>query len=368
MTVDQHTINKLEHIVADVLEQLVIKKESPSISLPIRNASSIEVIKKEEDQYDFEEIETTFEASKNLRFTDLRSVKNFSCSMRLIKIMHELLQRNIHATKRDIYYSNVNLFHEQQTVDTLVDDFACKLKINRKDLHVIASSKGVISGNVQFKEDGVEVDCRKFQAVGKPITPFTEKITNIRSSATCMVIVEKDAVFTRLLEDGFCDLNGCIIITGRGYPDVATRSLVIRLLKDLPELRAFILVDNDPHGLDIANVYINGSVALSHYSQELTLPVLERNIRMQWIGLSVEDIKVLDVPDHCLIPLSSADLKKATDLKRNTAKQKNIEWLTSELDHIINSGKKAEIQSLCSLSLDFLSKTYLPHKVSQLLV
>jgi meiotic recombination protein SPO11 len=343
------TIHDLENLALQVISQIV-ENETVSITLPIRNGVKIE-----------DDFETNVSyANKSVKFENFRTVKNFSSAIRLVKLMHELILANKHATKRDIYYSNVPLFESQKTVDDLVDDFACKFQVTRNDLHIVASSKGVITGNVQFVENGIFIDCQRYQAVGKPILPYVEKISNFSSSASFILIVEKDAVFMRLLEDGFCNKYGCVMISGRGYPDVATRSIVIRMMKALPHVKAFVLVDHDPHGLEIANVYINGSARLSHYNNELTLNSQDRN-RMMWIGLSYQDITSLNIPTSCMIELSSADIKKASDLNGNRA---TPAWIKQELDQMTKHGYKAEIQSLSSLSIDFLSNVYLPIKLS----
>lgn len=97
---------------------------------------------------------------------------------------------------------------------------------------------------------------------------------DIVSSAKFVLIVEKDATFQRLLDDGFCSkLSPCIMITvcfpvfassidpkdlpgmlllpvsnqGKGVPDVNSR-LMVRKLWDTLHIPIFALVDADPHG------------------------------------------------------------------------------------------------------------------------
>jgi meiotic recombination protein SPO11 len=61
---------------------------------------------------------------------------------------------------------------------------------------------------------------------GKAIPALVDKITNIRSTAEFVLIVEKDAAFMRLAEDRFYNQYPCIIITGKGQPDLSTRLFV----------------------------------------------------------------------------------------------------------------------------------------------
>lgn len=39
---------------------------------------------------------------------------------------------------RDIYYNNTQLFGSQTTVDSIVDDISCMLKVPRRSLHVVS--------------------------------------------------------------------------------------------------------------------------------------------------------------------------------------------------------------------------------------
>lgn len=54
----------------------------------------------------------------------------------------------------------------------------------------------------------------------------------------------------RLAEDRFYNTYPCVIITGKGQPDVATR-LFLRKVKDTLNIPVFALVDADPYGLKV---------------------------------------------------------------------------------------------------------------------
>lgn len=62
----------------------------------------------------------------------------------------------------------------------------------------------------------------------------------------------------RLAEDRFYNKFPCIIITGKGQPDVATR-MFLRRLKATLKIPVLAFVDADPHGLKILSVYSQGS-------------------------------------------------------------------------------------------------------------
>ena len=61
-----------------------------------------------------------------------------------------------------------------------------------------------------------------------------------------VIVLEKYAIYQRLVEEGFCATRDCLLVTGRGMPDRATRALLARL--DQYGVPCYILVDGDPCG------------------------------------------------------------------------------------------------------------------------
>lgn len=108
-----------------------------------------------------------------------------------------------------------------------------------------------------------------------------DRITDLRSDARCVLVVEKDCTFQKLIDHRIQHFIGpCILITvrisisrsrshlyaffaqqGKGYPDVTTRRFVRKLWDDL-KLPPLALVDADPHGVSIMAVYRFGSQVL----------------------------------------------------------------------------------------------------------
>ena len=76
----------------------------------------------------------------------------------------------------------------------------------------------------------------------------TIRYKRLWTRASFLIIVEKDAVFQRLLEESVfvAGLPPFIMVTGRGVPDLATRQLVYRLTTEF-SLPTFILTDCDLH-------------------------------------------------------------------------------------------------------------------------
>ncbi|XP_068996901.1 meiotic recombination protein SPO11 [Embiotoca jacksoni] len=284
------------------------------------------------------------------------SATKFAQILKILSVIYRLVQSNSYATKRDIYYNNTQLFGSQKTVDGIVDDISCMLKLPRRSLHVLATSKGLISGDLCYlEEDGTRIDCHSSSAAVS-VSSNIAGIRNIVSSARFVLIVEKDATFQRLLDDDFCTkLSPCIIITGKGVPDVNSR-LMVRKLWDMLHVPIFALVDADPHGIEIMCIYKYGSVAMSFEAHSLTVP------SVMWLGLLPSDLQRLRVPEDVLIPLTKRDESKLNSLLQRPYLSSQPDW-QKEMELMQQSKVKAEIQSLAAIAPDFLTSIYLPNKL-----
>ncbi|RKP03971.1 hypothetical protein CXG81DRAFT_23384 [Caulochytrium protostelioides] len=241
----------------------------------------------------------------------------------LRKCLHLVTHRTI-ATKRDLYYRDVGLFRNQATVDNALEDIAASLGVRRGCLHVVAASRGLIAGAVVYVlRSGERVTVSEHDSEQGAMLPPPETIAEILPPPleTFVLIVEKEATFRSLLKLGFHHRFGpCILMTGRGYPDVATRAFVKRLAgvmrrqtiepklgpylaKDgsddsiaalppssapLPNaspasrLPLYVLTDNDPHGIDIFLCYSRGSRSMAFDAASLACP------DVQWLGLRTD--------------------------------------------------------------------------------
>ena len=56
------------------------------------------------------------------------------------------------------------------------------------------------------------------------------------------------AIFQRLVEDGFCNLAPSIIVTAKGMPDLSTRVFLRQLHEAFPQLPVLGLFDWNPSG------------------------------------------------------------------------------------------------------------------------
>jgi hypothetical protein len=125
-----------------------------------------------------------------------------------MQLLHAVLVKKIHITKRDLFYTDAKLFVDQAESDGVLDDVATMIGCTRSNLHVVASDKGLVVGRIQFEEDGDPIDCTRMGVGGKAIPPYIDKIENIKSDAEFVLLVEKEAAYMRMAVSGFRKANG----------------------------------------------------------------------------------------------------------------------------------------------------------------
>ncbi|KAI8112309.1 hypothetical protein M9434_003632 [Picochlorum sp. BPE23] len=291
------------------------------------------------------------------QFANTSTCRKTVITTRILQLVHELCLKRIHVTKRDLFYTDVKLFEDQGNSDAVLDDIACMLTCTRSSLHVVASEKGVVVGKLQFTEDGDDIDCSRMGVGGKAIPPNIDKVTNIQSNAKFILLVEKDAAFMRLAEDRFYQTYPCIIITAKGQPDVATR-LFLRKLRYTLRIPVLALVDSDPYGLKILSVYMKGSMNMSYDSSNLTTPDIK------WLGVRPSDLDRFNIPQQCRLPMTDEDIKTGRKLLEEDFVKSNPLWV-KELEIMVTTKVKAEIQALSSFGFQYLSQHYLPLKFQE---
>ncbi|PWN48698.1 DNA topoisomerase IV, alpha subunit, partial [Violaceomyces palustris] len=128
---------------------------------------------------------------------------------------------------RDMFYADVELFGKQIVVDKIVDQLSHTLSLPRSRLGVTAASKGLVAGNlsIAFRRVAGKKSRPTLTTSGRyeTLVPSVEGIEQVQSLAKWILVVEKEATFKRLLEEGlaeggsFCRLGPGIIITVGNY-------------------------------------------------------------------------------------------------------------------------------------------------------
>lgn len=296
--------------------------------------------------------------SRSLRkFGNRSEVRKVVIMTRIMELVHQLCARDITATKRDLFYSDVKLFRKQDESDHALEDVTCMLGCTRCSLHVVASEKGLVVGRVRYREAGDEIDCTKMGIGGKAIPSNVAKCVGFESDAKFILLVEKDAAFQRLSEDRFYNRFPCIIVTGKGQPDVATRQFLRKMREEL-QIPVLGLVDSDPYGLKILSVYMSGSKNMSFDSSNLTTPDIK------WLGVRPSDLDRFHLPAQCRLEMTEKDIQMGKKLLEEDFIKSNPRWC-EELELMLQTKEKAEIQALSSFGFQYLTEVYLPLKLQE---
>ena len=77
-------------------------------------------------------------------FLNAKESRKAAITTRVLQLLHAVLQKRIHITKRDLFYTDVKLFVDQSDSDGVLDDVATMIGCTRSNLHVVASDKGLV--------------------------------------------------------------------------------------------------------------------------------------------------------------------------------------------------------------------------------
>ncbi|MFX1575552.1 MAG: hypothetical protein ACFFCF_00110 [Promethearchaeota archaeon] len=345
---DAESLHNEIHTLMRALIKEIKKGKPPSLELPLRGSNNI--IWDEENDLLLLGEKTTIRS-----LGSLRTAKDVTRLIRVLEIVHELLEKDIHATKREIFYNDVRLFQEQRQSDNAIDDIGPLLGTNRESTHIVASAKGTVLGRLILQDSGDRIDCTRLGTGGWSITPFLDRVEIVESDAEFLLIVEKDAAMLRLSEVKWWNKHPCILLTAKGSPDIASRIFARRLSKEL-KMPAFTLVDADPFGHYIHSVYLRGSKRLSYESPFLATPDL------RLLGVLGRDLDEYNVPKECRLRMTPQDIKRAKAVMKEPFVAQNRKWM-ADIRLMVKRKEKAEIQALSSHGFEFLAETYLPTKL-----
>ncbi|XP_064955270.1 meiotic recombination protein SPO11-2 isoform X3 [Musa acuminata AAA Group] len=263
------------------------------------------------------------------------------------------------ATQRELFYKLLcdapEYFRSQRQVNRTVQDVVALLRCTRHSLGIMASSRGAVIGRMVLEEPGEQiVDCSMIGHAGYAITGDLCTLSKLvlHSDARYIIIIEKDAIFQRLAEDHFFNQIPCILITSKGYPDIATRFLLHRISQTFPDMTILALMDWNPAGLAILCTYKFGSITTGLESYRYACNV-------KWLGLRADDLQI--IPQQVMMQLKPHEIKTAKSLMSSKLLQERYQ---AELSLMVERGHRAEIEALYCHGFDFLGK-YIAKKIVQ---
>ncbi|KAI5601385.1 hypothetical protein BDE02_01G089100 [Populus trichocarpa] len=287
------------------------------------------------------------------------AAKAFIRVWKVMEMCFKILSQEKRVTQRELFYKllcvSPDCFSSQLQVNRTIQDVVGLLRCSRYSLGIMASSRGIVAGRLLLQEPDKEVvDCSECGSSGYAISGDLDLLDRLvmKTDARYIIIVEKHAIFQRLAEDRLFNHIPSILITAKGYPDIATRFLLHRMSRTFPELPIMALVDWNPAGLAILCTFKFGSIGMG-------LEAYRYACNVKWLGLRGDDLQL--IPEESLVSLKPRDLQIAKSLMSSeTLQEKHRE----ELALMVQSGKRAEIEALYFHGYDYLGK-YIAKKIVQ---
>lgn len=267
-----------------------------------------------------------------------------------IRGMYYLLKHTIEGTKEET-------FNEQSECDPVIEDVEVTLNALREELHVYASNRGSIVGNLVFTDSGDEIDCSRMGSGGYTIPSICEPdiIQFKKCNADFILHVEKDTVWRRFNEDKFWRTHNCILTHGGGQPPRGVRRLLHRMHNEL-ELPVYCLLDNDPWGYYIYSVIKQGSINLAYESRRMAIP------GAKFMGLRSKDYERCELTPSVTIKLSDQDIKRAKQIASYPWFKDKKPW-QKEIQMMLKNGFKLEVEALISKDISYVTEQYVPDRL-----
>ena len=349
------TKEKLKSLAQKIVNE-VDQGVDPYLEIPIRSLTNVEWSEKDG-------LLRLGDKTSKRHFFNIGNARKFMQTLLVAEFCKDIIGENIHTSIRDMYYNlkrtlpntTENTFEDQNESNPVIVDLETSLDSLRENLHLLADRKGIVAGNVKIRDRGDLIDWSKLGSGGWSIPSVVEDIKFAKVSAKFVLVIEKNAGFERLHEDKFWQKYNCILIGTGGQPARGTRRL-IRRLNEEHKLPVFVLTDNDAYGVYIYSVIKSGSMALAHASEQLGTP------SAKFIGLTPSDVKNYGL-EKFTIKATDRDIKRAKELL-NYPWFQNKEW-QKEIELMIKTKRKAEIEALSARGLKFISETYLPEKLKK---
>lgn len=330
----------------------------PHLSLPSRTKGNIEYSIKD-DVWVYGDQETH------------RSVKTIRGAKSLLKTVYlaellikEHLQNNRGSTLREIYYISegwdIAKFHEQAESDRLIEDLEIVTGLHRENFHIRPEEDGAaVFGPLRLREETRrgerEIHCQEDVGEAGYQIPFNvDNIRFLKHDARMVMAIESGGMYARLIENGFDEEYKCILVHIKGQPARSTRRIIKRLNAEL-DLPVVVFTDGDPWSYRIFASLAYGAIKSAHLSEHLVTPTAK------FVGVQPSDIVEYNLSTDKLTDQDMHALRsELTDPRFNTDYWKKQIQLQIELK------KKAEQQAFAGKGLDYVTKTYLPERLSEL--
>jgi DNA topoisomerase-6 subunit A len=305
--------------------------------------------------------------------TGVRSARKMDGAMMLLRtfwivdFIREMAKDSKTSTLRELYYISEQWadakFTSEDESNLLVEDLEVLCEKLREDFRLHPEENGAsVIGDLTLEEvnrkgTAKKINCRDDVGDGGyqlPNNVEKEKITFKGTGAKFVVAIECGGMMDRLAENGFDEKHDALLVHLKGQPARSTRRFIKRLNEEL-KLPIVVFTDGDPWSFRIYASVAYGAIKTAHLSTYLATPTAE------FLGVTASDIVNYELPSD---KLNEKDVKalhaELSDPRFNT------EFWKSEIELMLEKGKKAEQQSLAKYGLNYVTDKYLPEKLTEM--
>ena len=349
------------HMVVEEMYDRIVKGEPPTMTLPVRTKNNIGFDRKL-GVYKYGKKRSTRDA------TSLGSAKNLLRALHVVEFIEEMIEAGKSSTLREMYYISeawgLGKFGSQNESNNLAEDLEVVTTCLREDFKLRPEEDGArIIGNITVNElnrrgQWMTINARDDvgdSGYGVPYNVELEKLRLVDHDVDFVMAIETGGMFDRLVENGFDESSRCALVHLKGQPARSTRRIIKRMNEEW-NLPVLVFLDGDPWSYRIYASIAYGAIKTAHISEYLATP------SAVYLGIRAGDIESYDLPAD---DLSSKDIQ-ALNAELSDPRFADAEW-QEEIKLMLELGKKAEQQSLAKYGLDFVTDTYLPEKLAEIL-
>ena len=344
--------------MADKVVQTASRSRAPHLDIPSRSLSNVKYNKSRK-------ILEMGSSTNRRELFNLSQARSYMQTLLVGSGCKQLIDQGKTTSIRGLYYllkhtiegTREETFDDQSDCDPVIEDVEVALNALREELHVYASNRGAMVGNITLNDSGDDIDCGRMGSGGYAIPSIVEPdiIKFLKCDADFVLHVEKDTVWRRFNEDKFWKIHNCILTHGNGQPPRGVRRLLFRLNKEL-KLPVYCLLDNDPWGYYIYSVIKQGSINLAFESRRMAIP------GCKFLGLRSIDFERCDLSPSVTIQLSAYDIKRANQIARYPWLENKKRW-QKEINKMLENGFKLEVESLISKRVSYVTEEYVPERL-----
>jgi DNA topoisomerase-6 subunit A len=356
---DAKTIENLERLGHAVADEALAGRD-PFVDIPTRALSNTNWNRRRR-------ILEMGDASQRRNLFNLGQARKFMQTMLLASGCRELVEEGKTLSLRSMFYKSLHTiagtkektFAGQEESDPIIEDLEVALGALREELHVFASERGKVVGNLTIIDNGDEINLRRMGTGGYAIPSIVEPsvIQFGKCEAKFILHVEKGTVWARFNEDRFWEKHNCILTEGGGQPPRGVRRLLRRMHDELG-LPVYCLLDCDPWGHYIYSVIKQGSMNLAFESERMAVP------DAKFIGIRAGDYQRFGLSDDVQIALADRDVTRAKQIADYPWFKDKRDW-QREISGLLKNGFKMEVESLITKGISFVTETYVPQKLKE---